>query len=100
MPRKNPMPEREREICARLRVFRESTKLTRATFAKEIGMDPIRYASYELGRAPVRFELAKTIKERFGLNLAWLAGEAENPRGNWDVSTWVPVDNMLFSGGV
>lgn len=61
-------------------------------------MDQVRYASYELGRAPVRFELAKKIKERFGLNLAWLAGEAENPRSNWDVPTWVPVDNMLFSG--
>ncbi len=60
-------------------------------------MDPARYASYELGRATVRFELARTIKERFGLNLAWLAGEAENMRGNWEMPTWVAVDNMLFS---
>lgn len=98
MPRKNPMPEREQQICSRLRVFRESTKLTRAAFAREIGVDPLRLASYELGRAPVRFDLAWRVKEKFHLSLVWLFKEVGNMRGNYAVSAaCVPTPDMLFS---
>lgn len=98
MPRKNPMPERERQICERLHRFRKSTQLTRAAFAREIGVEPLRLASYELARAPVRFDLAWRIKERFQLSLVWLFKEAGNMTGNYGIlAACVPTPEMLFS---
>lgn len=98
MPRKNPMPQREREICARLRAFRELKKIPRSTFAKEIGLDQFRLASYELGRAPLRYGLAHLLCSKFNINQRWLA-TGEGWHGNY-----YPIDhdpsrnkNGLFS---
>ncbi len=94
------MPEREREICARLRVFRESTKLTRAAFAKELGMDPIRFASYELGRAPLRYGLADLLCSKFNVNQRWLALGVQPMQPAFDVVPESPGSvnpNSLFS---
>ncbi|MCC6820607.1 MAG: helix-turn-helix transcriptional regulator [Verrucomicrobia subdivision 3 bacterium] len=98
MPRKNPMPEREQQICARLRVFRESTKLSRATFAREIGVDQFRLASYELGRAPLRYGLADLLCAKFNVNQRWLATGLGEQRHYYDI--YCPPsseENQLFS---
>lgn len=98
MPRKNPISEREKQICARLAEFRTRIKLSRAAFAREIDMDQFRLASYEHGRAPVRFSLALTIQEVFHINMIWLATGvgpmAGNPLFNWE---FVPEPGMLLS---
>ena len=73
MSRKNPLPAREVEICRRLREFRLRTKLSQVAFAKEVGLDSSRLASYEHGRAPVKYDLARWLSVAFKVNLELLA---------------------------
>lgn len=74
MPRKNPVPDEETAICRRLHQFRRDvTLLSRAAFAKKLGEDVNRIASYEHGRVPLRFGLADKIGKAFNLNQVWLA---------------------------
>lgn len=73
MPRTNPIPQKEKEICGRLREFRKSTKLSQVAFARELGLDSGQLRNYEHARAPVRFELARHASSVFGMSLAWLA---------------------------
>jgi transcriptional regulator with XRE-family HTH domain len=72
------MPAEEREVCKRLLTFRRSRGLSRAAFARFVGMDPQLLASYELGRSQVNYPAAFRILSRFPeLNPAWLAGEED-----------------------
>jgi transcriptional regulator with XRE-family HTH domain len=73
MPRKNPLSARELDICRRLREFRLRTKLSQVAFANEVGLDSARLASYEHGRAPVKYGLARLLSVAFKVNLEWLA---------------------------
>jgi transcriptional regulator with XRE-family HTH domain len=100
MPRTNPVPPKEVEICHRLRAFRLSTKLSQVAFAEKIGLDSGQLRNYEHARAPLRFSLAKRLLRSFGVNLYWLAD------GMGDVRTYQrlaqkiesPIpDTMLFS---
>ena len=79
MPRQNPIPEREVEICERLRQARLATNLSRVAFARQLGVDSSRLASYELGRVPIRMELALKAAAEAGVSLRWLA-EGVEPR--------------------
>jgi transcriptional regulator with XRE-family HTH domain len=79
VPRKNPVPETEQAICARFRTFRKSLDLTAVAFARQLGIDSSRLASYEHGRVPIRFGLAHTAFVKFRLNLRWLA-EGKEPK--------------------
>ena len=100
MPRKNPMPEREQQICSRLRTFREATGLSRAAFAREVGIDPLRLASYEHGRAPLRFGTAKFLCEKFDINQRWLARGILPMHPKFDVPmeySYLVKQNSLFS---
>ena len=67
------LPEREVEICNRLREFRESLKLSMPDFARELGITRDRLASYEYGRAPLRFDIVARVCTRFYANPAFLA---------------------------
>jgi transcriptional regulator with XRE-family HTH domain len=67
------LPEREVEICNRLREFRESLKWSMPDFARELGITRDRLASYEYGRAPLRFDIAARVCTRFHANPAFLA---------------------------
>jgi transcriptional regulator with XRE-family HTH domain len=77
VPRQNPIPEREVEICERLRQARLATHLSRVAFARQLGVDSSRLASYELGRVPIRMELALKAAAEAGVSLRWLAEGAE-----------------------
>jgi transcriptional regulator with XRE-family HTH domain len=67
------LPAREVAICARVRTVRLSVKWSQPNFAKAIGITRERLASYEYGKAPIRYELAKQICFRFNVNHRWLA---------------------------
>ncbi len=74
MPRKNPLAEREKEICRRLRQFRtEQTKLSRVAFASYLGIDSSALANYEHGRVALRYGVVRRVAEEFSMNLRWLA---------------------------
>lgn len=69
------MPPEERAVCARLLKFRKAKGLSRAAFARFVGMDPALLASYELGRSQLNYPAAFQILSRFPLlNPEWLAG--------------------------
>lgn len=60
-------------MCARLKSFRESLKWRQRDFAEKIGITKTRLASYEYGRAPIRYWLARKLTQEFHLSPVWLA---------------------------
>src|ERR1035441_7194640 len=70
--------EREKQICERLRQFRESLQIPRTRFALSIGVTEAALAGYELGRARVRYETFAAVQTRFFINPVWLATGEEN----------------------
>ncbi len=69
---------REKQICERLRQFRESLQIPRTRFALTLGLTEAALAGYELGRARVRYETFAAVQKRFLLNPVWLATGEEN----------------------
>jgi transcriptional regulator with XRE-family HTH domain len=67
------LPDRELEIVARLKEAREFLRFTQKEFAEEIGITRQRLASYEEGRAPLRWEIALRACRRFFISEFWLA---------------------------
>jgi transcriptional regulator with XRE-family HTH domain len=70
--------EREKQICERLRQFRESLQIPRTRFALSIGVTEAALAGYELGRARLRYETFAAVQKRFSINPVWLATGEEN----------------------
>jgi transcriptional regulator with XRE-family HTH domain len=68
----------EKQICERLRQFRESLQIPRTRFALTLGITEAALAGYELGRARVRYETFAAVQKRFLLNPVWLATGQEN----------------------
>jgi transcriptional regulator with XRE-family HTH domain len=75
VPRRNPVPENEVEICERLRRFREHTGLSRAEMARRLGIDSARLSAHEHARVPVRYSVVRALMQHFRLSPVWLAGE-------------------------
>jgi DNA-binding transcriptional regulator YiaG len=73
VPRKNPVPQREKEICQRLREIRLALKFSQVVFAEFLAINSPKLASYELGRVPIRFDVAITAAEIGKVSLWWLA---------------------------
>lgn len=74
MPRRHPLNDQEAGICRRLREFRETQRISRADFAKLIGVDSSVVASCELGRTKLSYGLFLRVYERFPkLDAKWLA---------------------------
>jgi transcriptional regulator with XRE-family HTH domain len=100
MPRKNPVPEREKAICRRLREFRKSAKISQVLFAREVGLDSGQLRNYEHERAPVRYALARQLISRFSVNPQWLATGVGDMRATLkippSIDSEIP-DWMLFS---
>jgi len=71
--KRKPLPKREREIGARLRSIRESARLSQNEMAHEVGVTRERLASYEDGRAPLRYDLALRICRHYIISELWLA---------------------------
>lgn len=82
MPRKNPVPKREREIGQRLREARELAGFDRVTMAKRAGIDSNRLASYEFGRAATPYSVGDSICEAAGACQRWLA-TGKQPRDHY-----------------
>jgi len=70
--------EREKQICQRLRQFRESLQIPRTRFALSLGVTEAALAGYELGRARIRYETFAAVQKRFLINPVWLATGGEN----------------------
>ena len=70
--------EREKQICERLRPFRESLQIPRTRFALSIGVTEAALAGYELGRARLRYDTFAAVQKRFSINPVWLATGEEN----------------------
>ena len=70
---RKPLPDRELQICRRLRQVRELLRLAQEEFAAEVGINRQRLASYEEGRAALRFDLALRICRQFIISEKWLA---------------------------
>lgn len=73
MPRLNPIPEREVEICRRLRSYRQKTHLSQVAFANAAGIDSRLLGSYEHGRSQLNYQAAHKIMAAFAIHPRWLA---------------------------
>lgn len=71
--KKSRLPAGEAAICRRLREIRAREKLDQPEFAAQIGVSLDVLKSYEYGRAPVRYGVAKKFGEAFDINQRWLA---------------------------
>jgi len=94
------VPDREREICIRLRQVRMIRKLKQTDFAHELGLSRVTLASYEYARAPLRYGVAKILIKRFNVNQVWLAeGKGSmGPDYEFDSSIETQISpKMLFS---
>lgn len=72
--------EREKLIGARLRAFRETLQIPRSKFAVSIQFGSERLASYESGRAPLRYEVFHAVTQKYFVNPFWLATGFGSPR--------------------
>ena len=70
---RRPLSQTEKEIGARLREWRETLLLPRTKVARKINIGSERLASYESGRAPLRFGVFLALWKKFKLNPEWLA---------------------------
>ena len=95
------LSQHEIEICKRLRIFREGLQISRSRFAVSIGIGSERLASYEGGRAPLRYEVYRAINQRFFINPIWLGGQdvGVQMKHPYDDSAILPLisSRMLFS---
>jgi len=73
MPRKNPLPERESQICERLLEFRKSVGLTRIAFAQKGGIDSSIITRCDHQLAPLKFGAFRSLATTFPINPHWLA---------------------------
>lgn len=64
--------QRERDICARLKEFREGIRWSQSDFAEQAGITKDQLASIEYGRTPLRYETAWKIRRVFGVSINWL----------------------------
>jgi transcriptional regulator with XRE-family HTH domain len=66
------MTEWERDICARVKTFRERIKWSQSEFAAQLGISLNQLASIEYGRTPLRYDIAWRMRREFGVSLSWL----------------------------
>jgi transcriptional regulator with XRE-family HTH domain len=98
MPRRHPIPQREAEICRRVKEMRVGLKLTRAEFGTFLGLDSSVVANIEHERTPVRAGVGITLCGEFSINYRWLA-TGKKPR-NWFVPVYQDVLNSVDSTGL
>lgn len=84
------LPKREEEICLRVREVREQMKWKQRDFARELGIERGRLASYEYARAPIRYGLGSALCRKFKICQRWLA------TGNAPRSPYLEVDDVVF----
>ena len=70
---KSPLPEREKQVCARLRLARRAAGLTLSAISRSLEISRETLKNYEYGRALVRFDLGQRISQVLNCNQRWLA---------------------------
>jgi transcriptional regulator with XRE-family HTH domain len=73
MARKNPIPKRELEIAKRLRVVRQSNRLSMVAMAEALGINALRWMSYEYGKVPLPYSVGRKLCADFEVSSRWLA---------------------------
>jgi transcriptional regulator with XRE-family HTH domain len=89
VPRKNPVPESVRTVCARFLAAREAAGLTREEMAQRCRCDSERLRSYEIGRAAVPFWIGQRIAYETDHCQRWLA-TGRRPR-----KPFLPIDSEV-----
>jgi transcriptional regulator with XRE-family HTH domain len=86
----NMTSEREIQIGARLRAFREMLQIQRTKFSAKIGCGSDQIAAYEAGRARLPYRVFKAIAESYQVSARWLAGDGGTPKieGRFDDSNF------------
>jgi transcriptional regulator with XRE-family HTH domain len=100
MPRINPISRLDREIAARIKYFRQNSKCTRSYLASLIGTKPGSITRIELGRVPLKYNVARSIFSNLKINPLWAATGRGEPKMNILLpnSTQLKVpDNAVFS---
>lgn len=69
------MNDWERAICSRVKTIREQIRWSQPDFAKQIRISRDQLAAIEVGRTPLRYDVAWRIHEEFGVSLNWLDEE-------------------------
>jgi len=96
VPRKHPMPAREKAICRRLREFRLWTGLSQAEFSSVVGLNLRAYASYEYERSQLNYVAAwRILTAMHMLNPIWLAEGAGEMLEGRHFTCWSPEDTGL-----
>src|ERR1700728_3533717 len=67
------LSDREKQICDRLRRFREVLQIARSRMALTIGVTSERLYNYETGRAPIQYQTFSLVQKHFAINPVWLA---------------------------
>ncbi len=93
MPRKNPLPALEAEICRRLAKFRKASGLSRVAFAQRAGCDSTTISNLEHFRAPLRYSVGKKLSNNLWLNPDWLVRGGGYPI--WEGKIGGPYESAL-----
>lgn len=80
MPRVYPISKQDHEVADRLKEFRRRCKCTRSYLAEQIGIAPAAITRIELGRVPLKYELARGIFRCLNINPYWAATGKGNPK--------------------
>ena len=91
----------EREICVRLKLFRESIGWRQQDFSDRLGISLNQYVGIEYARTPLKYGTAWKVREVFGLSLAWIAN-GKYPPNEPDLDPWpspatISNESALFS---
>lgn len=100
VPRVNPLPKQDREIAARIRKFRRESKCSRSYLADRVGVTPGIITRIELGRIPLKYDVAVTIFSELGINPFWAATGDGVPKQKLhlpDITYLKLPKNSLFS---
>lgn len=73
MPRSKPIPASELEIVHRFKQARVEVRAARSYVAAKLGVDSQVIARIELGRAPLKYKLARDFCAHFAISPRWLA---------------------------
>jgi transcriptional regulator with XRE-family HTH domain len=95
MPRKQPLPTEEAEICERVRRAREDWGWPRVELARRVEVDSTYLASIEHLRTPLRYDTAYRIIKALNLNPIWLL----EGRGPTHIAATLRAPEQMPGGG-
>ena len=100
MPRINAISKRDLEVAARIKKVRKIRKCTRAYLAAQIGVTTDAVKRIELGRVPLKYELARRIFTCLGINPHWAASGKDSAFRYVQLPTSIELnvpDSAIFS---